>query len=442
MPQVKTFLNTASRELRDADISQIREVVTKQLQHTFPLLEAIGKTIVELHKFEAEIDYEQGRRYPTIPSLISPPDRIFPSHPLSHLAADEPEASSSAPLSSTSLTALPRSPSFPFLTATSPTIRELIRFIETSAPEPFSLNELLPHERAYRVQVEEDPEKFSCFREQNSTYRRILTTLERQATTGDPLFLARWMMWRVYAWGLKDVQDMFVNNLRSGRDVFTARQKIRVSKADGNNAIKVKTYGSQFGPNVPSDLNRINKIWKGGVEIWADWQEHLPVSFASAEESFASTDMPIYGAGALSQILLYGDMVRLGIVVSPTAGEMANLLSRANSGAMRGLEILGWRHEETALDKALDMLRETLNRDLSPAAKGLFHGGEVGLFDIEHTLCKVARKQRNKQTKSPEWPKPMTKRAISKRKIDQLDSDEYVDDASPKRRKVIRNNPN
>ena len=75
---------------------------------------------------------------------------------------------------------------------------------------------------------------------QNSIYGRILTMLEEQSKMGEPLFLARWMMWRVYAWGLEVVQDMF-GNLKSGRDVFLVRQKI--SKAHGN-VIKVKTYGA------------------------------------------------------------------------------------------------------------------------------------------------------------------------------------------------------
>jgi hypothetical protein len=38
------------------------------------------------------------------------------------------------------------------------------------------------------------------------------------------------------------------------------------------------------------------KIWKAGLEIWADWQERLPVSFVSAEESITSTCIPGYVA--------------------------------------------------------------------------------------------------------------------------------------------------
>ena len=231
----------------------------------------------------------------------------------------------------------------------------------------------------------------------------------------------------MYAWGLEAVQDRF-GALKSGRDVFSAREKI--SKRDGNDAIKVKTYGAQFGPNVPSDVQKINKIWKAGVEIWADWQERLPLSFASAEKSIASTGIPIYNNGVLSQLLLHGDMVRLGIVVSPTVGEMATIIVKGDSGAMRGLEILGWKRQVTAVEEGLEILHRTLNSLLSPDVKALFYGGEVGLFDIEHVLCKVARKQGNMRTKSPDWPNPMmTKGSMARRKrcIHEVDHELLID---------------
>jgi len=446
MPQVKSFLTSACRTLSDADIKRIPEVVTQQLQQTLPFLEAIGKSIVELYTLEAKIDYEDGKRYPSIPSLIRSPHRVLPPYLLSLVAspipapADESEASSSSLLSSTPLAILPQFASSPSLTSASPTIIELLHFIELSALPADSLNGLSPHDREYCLLLEKDPEKFLCFREQNPSYRSILTALEEQSRTRDPLFLARWMMWRVYAWGLEALQEQF-GALKSGRDVFLARQKI--SKQDGNDAIKVKTYGAQFGPNVPSDLKNIDKIWNAGLEIWADWQKHVPVSFASAQESIASSGIPIYKSGTLSQLLLYGDMVRLGIVVSPTVEEMARLIVKADSGAMRGLEILGWKREMTSVEEALEILHRTLNTHLSNAAKTLFDGREVGLFDIEHTLCKVARKQGNMRTKSPEWPNPLTKkvRMEQKKRPHAMDSDDSVADRSRKLRKVSRNNP-
>ena len=91
-------------------------------------------------------------------------------------------------------------------------------------------------------------------------------------------------------------------------------------------------------------------------------------------------DIPIYNNGALSRLLLYGDMVRLGIVVSPTVGEMATVIVKGDSGAMRGLEILGWKRQVTAVEEGLEILHRTLNTLLSPAVKALFHGGEVGLL--------------------------------------------------------------
>jgi hypothetical protein len=364
IPQVKSFLNIASRKLHDADISRIPEVVAQELQHTLPLLEAIGQSIVDLHKLEAEIDYAEGRRYPTIPSLIRSPRHILPSHPLSLTppipgSADESKTFGLAPLSRTPLATVPwSSSSSPSVTAVSPLITELVRFIEVSALPTDSLNGLRPHEREYRLLLEDDPEKFSCFREQNPTYRRILTTLEEQSRTRDPVFLARWMIWRVYAWGLKAVQDRF-GALKSGRHGFSAREMI--SKRDGNDTIKVKTYGAQFGPNVPANVQKINKIWKGSVGYcgvsyrWGDGNNHRERRQRHDE--------------------------RIG-----------NIGVETTSDSGRG--------------GVLEILHRTLNTLLSPAVKALFHGGEAGLFDIEHALCKLARKQRNMRDKVASLAEP------------------------------------
>ena len=70
--------------------------------------------------------------------------------------------------------------------------------------------------------------------------------------------------------------------------------------------------------------------------------DRLPRTFAEAEKSIASSNLPLYTRGWLSQILLYGDLIRMGVVVSPMENEMAELIVKANSGAMRGLEVLGW----------------------------------------------------------------------------------------------------
>jgi hypothetical protein len=40
--------------------------------------------------------------------------------------------------------------------------------------------------------------------------------------------------------------------------------------------------------------------------------------------------------------------------------------------------------------KALSSIRDTLNSELPLEARALFHAGEVGIFDVEHILCKLA----------------------------------------------------
>ena len=117
-------------------------------------------------------------------------------------------------------------------------------------------------------------------------------------------------------------------------------------------------------------------------------------------------------------------------MVSPNVGEMPTIIVKGESGAMGGLEILGWKRQVTAVEEGLEMLYRTLNTLLSPAAEALFHDGQVGVFDIEHALCKVGRKQGNMRTKSPEWANPMMKKgrmAQRKRRIHDVDHELLID---------------
>jgi len=70
---------------------------------------------------------------------------------------------------------------------------------------------------------------------------------------------------------------------------------------------------------------------------------------------------------------------------------------------MKGLEILGCTRTADRVAEALSSISDTLNVELSPSAKSLFHGGEVGLVDVEHILCKIARKQQRQPTRSAVW---------------------------------------
>ena len=129
--------------------------------------------------------------------------------------------------------------------------------------------------------------------------------------------------------------------------------------------------------------------------MWSVWSGSLPRTFTDAQKSMASAHMPVYTGGMLSRLLLLGDLVTQGIVVSPTDTEMADLIVKANRGAMKGLEILGCTRTADRLAEALCSISDTLNVESSPSVKSLFHGGEVGLFDVEHILCKIARKQQS-----------------------------------------------
>jgi len=84
----------------------------------------------------------------------------------------------------------------------------------------------------------------------------------------------------------------------------------------------------------------------------------------------------------------------MGIVISPTAAQMADLIVKANSGAMKGLDLLRCPRKVGRVAAALVDIQSTLNEILPVEVKALFHGGAVEFFDVEHILCKVFRKQR------------------------------------------------
>jgi len=88
-------------------------------------------------------------------------------------------------------------------------------------------------------------------------------------------------------------------------------------------------------------------------------------------------------------------------VESPTEKEMADLIIKENSGAIKGLQLLGFRsHTLARVTDALRSIRQCLNARLSDPVKGLFFGGKVGMVDMEHILCKVGRKQGRRDSKS------------------------------------------
>ena len=47
----------------------------------------------------------------------------------------------------------------------------------------------------------------------------------------------------------------------------------------------------------------------------------------------------------------------MGIVVSPSENEIAKLIVKANSDAMRGLEVLGWERKVNEVEEAIHSIR-------------------------------------------------------------------------------------
>ena len=94
----------------------------------------------------------------------------------------------------------------PHSSTLSPAIQEFVRFIEVSAGPPQI--EQRPDEEAYQDRVEKDHEVYLCFRDLNDTYKRALSMLDAEHSKDDPLFLAIWMVFRLYAWGVYAVQNL------------------------------------------------------------------------------------------------------------------------------------------------------------------------------------------------------------------------------------------
>lgn len=131
-----------------------------------------------------------------------------------------------------------------------------------------------------------------------------------------------------------------------------------------------------MSPRLLTDSKRSGPA---GYNSWSSWiRDVLPRTFEDAANSIASAQMPLYISGGVCCILLLGDLVRMGIVSPPTVEQMAHLIVKAFSGAMKGLEVLGYSRAEEQVTAARLAIRNTLNEQLHEGVKALFYGGEVG----------------------------------------------------------------
>jgi hypothetical protein len=379
---VLPFVTYAHRKLIDAQLSEMSEAFSGggKLVDLLPVYKRMGRLLVSKHKVEQDAAKASSISYPTIPPLIT-------SEPRQNLKTLSPEFAAA-----------------------------LVRFILVSSH--IGDSDYQDHEKNYNELINNDPEKYSPFRECNPTYQRMLAALQQE----DSNYLPRLMIWRVYGWGLDiEVQEQLgFDRMESGAEFYDNWKKVR--NRLGKESVRVTTYGGQHPLNVPSTLDGMEEIWNGGERLWAEWSGLIPVNFVDAQMSIVSEGLPIYTTGNVSRLLLVGDLVRAGVVVPPTEVEMAKLVVDTNAGAYKGLKILGCERDVVV---ALQHIRKLLNDQLPESVKAKFHGGEVGLFDIEHILCKVHRKQGRPKT-STIWRTDMgmTKRG-SKRRIETQTTHSY-----------------
>ena len=367
IPQVSEFLSYARGNLSDKQITEIATALTASgfLGGLPPLYNQMGVLLNEMHDVEQKIAEDNSLSYPTIPPIRRPSSRYRKPARVSDSSTPPLAAKAPHQTNLTELGPIERSP-----------IQELVRFVTVSALAEKIDGERDSNEVHYGILIENDPEMYSPFREQNPTYQLLLSTL----SSGDSFYLSRLMMWRIYAFGL-DVQ--LQKQLELGAIESVRKFYQNWSNLAKTNSLRVTVYGGQYYQNVPRGLGEMEKIWNGGLKLWSAWMDHLPRTFTDAEKSIVSARMPMYTAGAFSRVLLLGDLVRAGVVTSPTDSELATLLMKANSGAMRGLEVLGWKLEELSVQQVADELRSirgTLNEQLLPSVKKLFYEGTVGVF--------------------------------------------------------------
>ena len=380
------FLSYAHRTLSGNQIAEIAAAldVGDFLADLPPLYEKMGVLLNEMHNVEQKQAEDNSQPYPTIPPIRRP------SRP-----RRKPAQTSSAPPLTASTNYRRHRTELGGPIERSP-IEELVRFITVSALAQNIDGDRDSNEVQYGILIERNPEMYSPFREKNPTYQLLSSTLERN----DPLYLSRLMMWRIYAFGL-DVQlqkRLQLGVIESVQEFYQTWSNLAKT-----NDLRITAYGGQYYQNVPRNLEEMTKIWNGGLKLSSAWKDHLPQTFKDAEKSIASAGMPIYTGGPFSRVLLLSDLVRAGIVTTPTDNEMATLLLKAKSGALRGLKALGWELGVQHVADALHSIRGTLNEQLLPSVKDLFYKGKVGVFDVEHILCKVSRKQTRQATKSHVW---------------------------------------
>ena len=95
--------------------------------------------------------------------------------------------------------------------------------------------------------------------------------------------------------------------------------------------------------------------------------------------------------GALSAILICGDLVEAGILSMPSVKEWASLIHKLKKGAMSGMEMYGLTRKKCSMEElhaAFASLDQVLQRELRMDEKEMMG---YNIIMLEHTLCKIKR---------------------------------------------------
>jgi len=165
-------------------------------------------------------------------------------------------------------------------------------------------------------------------------------------------------------------------------------------QAKNKNRMKITTSNDRSCFKVPQTATGGQQIESGGLKLWSAWIYRLPRMFSDAAEWIASTEIPLLKSRQLFPMLLFGNLVRMTIVI------LWWLLRWPISSLwLKRLDLLRYPRKVSQVVAAVMDIPRMLNQNLPVEVKSLFHGGMVKLF----ILCKFSQKQGNFPIRWLKW---------------------------------------
>ncbi|KAH0603444.1 uncharacterized protein H6S33_007766 [Morchella sextelata] len=250
-------------------------------------------------------------------------------------------------------------------------------------------------------------DKLLAFRTSGPSFIAIRNTLLPSVDTEvNAVFLIRWVIMRLYAFGHPDL-IISLGTVKTPKDVLEARVAYKKSTGFGVNSLPA--YGNvRFNPkHIPG---HIEKIFNIVPELFARICEEKKMGgsvilFKRMIELIGEAGIPFHSPGSIFQWLLACDLAELdGIVAPPTARDLAKRVERSvkekkgGSGTWDGLikDIEEHHWPEVTEDVLTDHLERIYHgvREGLKTQENIFREQGFWYSDLEHCLCKVIRSEK------------------------------------------------